>query len=86
MTEAQESYLKLKISELELRIEKLEEDLATAQIISANKSDYFTIKEYADIMQVCTATVYHKVKNGSISAVKVGKSIRIPKNQIYKNL
>jgi excisionase family DNA binding protein len=86
MTEAQESYFKLKISELELRIEKLEEDLATAQIISANKSDYFTIKEYADIMQVCTATVYHKDKHGSISAVKVGKSIRIPKNQINKNL
>ena len=82
MTDKELSYWKSKISEMEMRIERLEEDLAKAQIIAANKDDFYTIDEYADIMKLCTATVYHKVKNGSIAGVKVGKCWRIPKSEL----
>ena len=84
MTDQQETFWKNKIITMEMRIERLEQELARAQIVASNKSDFYTIDEYADIMKLCPATVYHKVKNGSIAAFKVGKCWRIPKNQIFE--
>lgn len=74
MNTDKESYWKLKISELEMRIEQLEKALQKKE-----EPDYYTIDEYAKKMKVCTATVYSKIKDGSITAEKIGKCWRIPK-------
>ena len=78
-----EHYWKTKITELEMRIESLETDLAILKKTDV-RNDFYTIEEYADLMKVCKATVYHRVKNGYITAVKIGKSWRIPKSQLFE--
>ena len=85
MTGQSESFWKNKITELEMRVEQLEEELFSAQI-SSNKDDYYTIAEYAAVMKVCPATVYHHIKNGNIPAYKLGKNYRIPKNKVKSNV
>lgn len=78
MTETEK--LKLRIAELEMRIESLEKQIFT--ISKGKNKPYYTIKEYADLLSVTPQTVYNQINSGGINAVKVGKSWRIP----YKNL
>ena len=86
MTESQELFLLRKMSEMEMRIEQLESVIDAIKNSGNLTADYYTIEEYSEIMKVCKATVYHRVKNGYIVAVKVGKSWRIPKTELTKNL
>jgi len=74
-----EPLLKMKIAELEMRIEKLESILSRR----TDDADYYTINEAASVLKVCPATIYNKIYDGSITAVKVGKCWRIPKSVIY---
>ena len=85
MTDKSEAFWRKKITELEMRIEALEKELALSQRADINNNEFYTIDEYAKIMKLCSATVYQRVHDGLLTAVKVGKCWRIPKNQIYKN-
>ena len=38
-----------------------------------------TVPEVAEILRVCTKTVYKLIKEGSIPHVKIGREIRVPK-------
>lgn len=38
--------------------------------------DYFTIKEFANLLRVHTNTIYRCIKNGKISAIKLGTGKR----------
>jgi len=39
---------------------------------------YLTVKEYADLMRISTATVYRLVRTKQIIFVRQGRQIRIP--------
>ena len=86
MEDRTEAYWKAKITELEMRVEQLEKELAITQIVSGSKDEFYTIEEYAKIMKCCTATIYHNVKNNKIPAFKFGKSWRIPKTEVKSNV
>lgn len=64
-----------KITELEIRIEQLELQIA-AMKFSGNKP-YYSIKEYASIMSVTPQTIYNRIHAGDIPAVKIGNTWRI---------
>ena len=72
--------LKIRITELEMRIDRLEDLISRYQ--NVEHKPFYSISEFADLMGVTPQTVYNKVHSGDISAVKIGKSWRIP----YKNL
>lgn len=48
--------------------------------------ELLTVKETAEYLGVCSKTVYKLIKNGTIFALKVGKSLRVPKSKIYGSL
>ena len=48
--------------------------------------DALTVGEVAEILRVSTNTVYKLIKNGEISAVKIGREKRIAKNALMKHL
>ncbi len=64
-----------KITELEIRIEQLELQIA-AMKLGGNKP-YYSIKEYASIMSVTPQTIYNRIHTGDIPAVKIGNTWRI---------
>lgn len=64
-----------KITELEIRIEQLELQIA-AMKMNGNKP-YYSIKEYASIMSVTPQTIYNRIHAGDIPAVKIGNTWRI---------
>ena len=74
MIDSNDIKLKVKVAELEMRIEQLEKLMTTTQ----EKKPYYTISEYAEIMNLTPMTVYNHVRSGDISAIRVGKSWRIP--------
>lgn len=39
--------------------------------------EFLTVKEVAQIMRVCTMTVYRLVKDGTLDTLRVGRSFRI---------
>lgn len=45
-----------------------------------------TVPEVAEILRVCTKTVYKLVKEGSIPHVKIGREIRVPKGRLIDYL
>ena len=67
--------LKLKIAELEMKIEA-NEDKKT--IKSHIKKPYYSIREYAELYSVTPQTIYNQIYAGNIKAEKVGKIWRIP--------
>ena len=71
-----EKYLKLKITELEMKVSQLEAELKAMKIIPHKA--YYSVKEYAELMSVTTQTVYNQLHSGSITAVKIGSEWRIP--------
>lgn len=72
--------LKRKITELEMRIEQLESQLSAMK--TAGSKPYYSIKEYADIMQITPQTVYNRIYSGNLTAIKVGGSWRISASTI----
>lgn len=45
-----------------------------------------TVPEVAEILRVCTKTVYKLIKKGSIPHVKIGREIRVPKGRLIDYL
>ena len=43
---------------------------------------FLTVQEYADLLRVSKWSVYDAVNAGQIKAVRVGKSVRIPRSQL----
>jgi excisionase family DNA binding protein len=43
---------------------------------------FFTVAEVAGIMRVSKMTVYRLVQAGSLPAVRVGRSYRVPENAV----
>ncbi len=44
--------------------------------------ELLTVKETAEYLGVCSKTVYKLIKDGTIFALKVGKSLRVPKSRL----
>lgn len=77
-------YLNRRITELERRLEKVEAELLANRANPLNIGDYYTVNQLASALHVCDLTVRRKIQNGAITAVKVGKSWRIPKTELEK--
>lgn len=45
-----------------------------------------TVKEAAEILRVCTKTIYKIINSGELSAVKIGREMRIAKSNIIDYL
>jgi len=75
-------YWQRRLGEMERRIEKLEAQLAAHRANPMNNGDYYTIKEFAEALGVSRLTVSRRIKTGVINAVKVGKTWRIPKDEL----
>ena len=45
-----------------------------------------TVPEVAEVLRVCTKTVYKLIKEGSIPHVKIGREIRVPKGRLIDYL
>lgn len=49
-----------------------------------NLPDIITIKQLAEFLQVSEITVKRAIKTGDLKALKVGKSVRIEKENVYE--
>lgn len=72
--------LRLEITDLEMRIEQLEKILASVNKVGMKQ--YYSIKEFAEMMSVTPQTIYNRIYSGEIKALKIGKSWRIPTKKI----
>jgi excisionase family DNA binding protein len=45
---------------------------------------HFTVAEVAKLAHFCQMTIYRKVWNGEIKASRIGRSVRIPKSEVYR--
>ena len=80
-------YWQRRLNELERRVEKLEAQVAAQRVNPTNHSDFYSVNEFAEALGVNRLTVSRRIWNGTINAVKVGKTWRIPKselNQIFE--
>lgn len=77
-------YWQRRLGELERRIEKLEAELSATKVNPANRSEFYSIDEFAAALGVHRLTISRRIKNGVINAVKVGKTWRIPKSELEK--
>ena len=50
------------------------------------EKELLTVKETAEYLGVCSKTVYKLIKDGTIFALKVGKSLRVPKIRLIGSL
>ncbi|UFJ62710.1 helix-turn-helix domain-containing protein [Anoxybacillus sediminis] len=44
----------------------------------------FTVKEAMEVLNLSKSTIYRLVENGTIKAVKIGGSIRIPQAELRR--
>jgi len=51
---------------------------------SSEKPDLLNVQEVADLLRVSNQTVYNMLKDGRLSATKVGKEWRFSKDAIYE--
>lgn len=47
---------------------------------------FLTVQEYADLLRVSKWAVYDAIKSGQIKAIRVGRSLRIPRSAINDQL
>ena len=80
MKEKTEINMKLKITELEIRIEQLEKLVSVPQ----EKKPYYSVNEFARILNITPVTVYNHCRSGKIFAIKVGKTWRIPHSSLMQ--
>lgn len=50
--------------------------------MSVNEIELMTPREVAEVMRVSTMTVYRLVKAGTLPAIRVGKHLRIRRNDL----
>ena len=46
------------------------------------EKELLTVKETAELLGVCEKTIYKLINNRTIFALKVGKSLRVPKSRL----
>lgn len=51
---------------------------------STEKPDLLNVQEVADLLRVSNQTVYNMLKDGRLSAYKVGKEWRFSKDEVYE--
>ena len=49
-------------------------------------SNFYTIKEIAEILGISRIAVYKKVKKGQLKAIKIGRNFAIPKEKLQNFL
>jgi len=54
-----------------------------AQSAGLGEMRFLTVAEVAAMMRVSKMTVYRLVHSGELSAVKVGRSYRVPENAVH---
>jgi excisionase family DNA binding protein len=47
-----------------------------------NEQDLLTMKQVADRLKVCTRTVRNLVKSGKLLAVRIGRSVRVHRDDL----
>ena len=77
-------YWQRRLGEMERRVEKLEAELLAMRANPLNVMDYYTVDQMAVALNVCPLTIRRRIKQGLIEAVKVGKTWRIPRNELKK--
>lgn len=75
-------YWQRRLGEMERRIEKLEAQVNAYQQNPLNIGEYYTVPQFAVAMHVSELTIRRRIQSGVISAVKVGKTWRIPKSEL----
>ena len=75
-------YWQRRLGEMERRVEKLEAELLAMRANPLNVGDYYTVDQMAVALNVCPLTIRRRIKQGLIEAVKVGKTWRIPRNEL----
>lgn len=53
---------------------------------SLGKVRFLTVAEVASIMRVSKMTVYRMVHAGDLPAIRVGRSFRVPEDEVHKYL
>lgn len=48
------------------------------------ESEYYTVKDIQEIMQLSNGTVYNLVNSDGFPKIKIGRIIRIPKKEFEK--
>ena len=79
-----ELYWQKRIIEMEKRVEKLEAESVARNANPTNNSDCYSINEFAKALGVSRLTITRRIQSGVISAVKVGRYWKIPKNELKK--
>ena len=82
MDDKQLLYWQRRLCEAERRIEKLEAELNAFMVNPLNIGDYLTVDQMASALDVKPITIRRRIKQGAIRAQKVGKSWRIPRNEL----
>lgn len=82
MDDKQMLYWQRRLVEAERRIEKLEAELNAFRVNPMNLGDYLTVDQMASALDVCPLTIRRRIKQGAIKAQKVGKTWRIPRNEL----
>ena len=75
-------YWQRRLGEMERRIERIEAELLANRANPMNTGDYYTVPQLASALNVCELTIRRKIRSGTITAVKVGKTWRIPKTEL----
>jgi excisionase family DNA binding protein len=53
---------------------------------ASEKPDLLNVQEVADLLRVSNQTVYNMLKDGRLSASKVGKEWRFAKDEVYETM
>jgi len=59
---------------------------ATAQAERLAEVKFLTVAEVAELMRVSKMTVYRLVHSGDLTAVRVGRSFRVPEHAVHTYL
>jgi len=57
-----------------------------AESSAQDKPDLLNVQEVADLLRVSNQTVYNMLRDGRLSAYKVGKEWRFSKNEVYETI
>jgi len=78
----QDLYWQRRLVELERKVELLDAEVNAFRQNPMNVGDYYTVDQMASALDVCPLTIRRRIKQGAINAVKVGKTWRIPRNEL----
>lgn len=86
MEKSNDLYLLSRMNKLEERVERLEALIDANRVTVQNRSEFFSINEFAAALSVSRQTIYRKVERGEIKSLKIGKTYRIPRSELEKHI